>query len=297
MGSSGTAGDVLVATAAPFMSVPVTVVKSYELPAFVGEGSLVFAISLSGNTEETIDAATDAAVQGAKVVVVSGGGQLSELAGSWGAPVVRIPRTIADSRAGLGAMAMPPIAVLERIGLFPGAGQWIDLAVEQLKVRRDEYQKPGNVTERLAENLANKITIVHGGGAVGAAAAQRWKAQINTNAKAPAFWSAQPELGHNEASAWESMVELTKRDVAVVSLRHDDEHPQVTRRFELVNEHLRPNVASLDEVHAEGDGGLAQLLDLAMTGDFVSLHLAALTGIDPGPLPFLKMLKSTLSDA
>ncbi|MGH9267662.1 MAG: bifunctional phosphoglucose/phosphomannose isomerase, partial [Acidimicrobiales bacterium] len=52
MGGSGIAGDVLAATAGPFMSVPVVVVKSYELPAFVGDGSLVFAVSFSGDTEE-----------------------------------------------------------------------------------------------------------------------------------------------------------------------------------------------------------------------------------------------------
>jgi glucose/mannose-6-phosphate isomerase len=44
MGGSGIAGDILTAAAGPFMSVPVTVTKSYELPAFVGDGSLVFAI-------------------------------------------------------------------------------------------------------------------------------------------------------------------------------------------------------------------------------------------------------------
>lgn len=42
MGGSGIAGDVLVAVAGPFLPVPVTVVKSYELPDFVGRESLVF---------------------------------------------------------------------------------------------------------------------------------------------------------------------------------------------------------------------------------------------------------------
>ena len=51
MGGSGIAGDVVEAAAAPLLPVPVTVVKSYECPAYVGEGSLVFAISFSGDTE------------------------------------------------------------------------------------------------------------------------------------------------------------------------------------------------------------------------------------------------------
>ena len=38
MGGSGLAGDVMVAVAGPFVPVPITVVKSYDLPDFVGRG-------------------------------------------------------------------------------------------------------------------------------------------------------------------------------------------------------------------------------------------------------------------
>ena len=88
MGGSGIAGDIVAAVAGPFMPVPVVVAKSYELPAFVGEGTLVFAVSFSGDTEETVEATSEAAVQGAKVVVVSGGGELTRLGEAWGAPMV-----------------------------------------------------------------------------------------------------------------------------------------------------------------------------------------------------------------
>jgi len=36
---------------------------------------------------------------------------------------------------------------------------------------------------------------------------------------------------------------------------------------------------------------LAQLLDLVIYGDYVSLHLADVEGIDPGPVPTLAGLK------
>jgi glucose/mannose-6-phosphate isomerase len=82
-----------------------------------------------------------------------------------------------------------------------------------------------------------------------------------------------------------------------VNLRHDAEHPQVVRRFELVAEILREVVADIIEVRAEGEGDLAQLLDLILVGDFVSLHLAAQEGIDPGPVPVLDEIKDRLSRA
>jgi glucose/mannose-6-phosphate isomerase len=48
-------------------------------------------------------------------------------------------------------------------------------------------------------------------------------------------------------------------------------------------------------VRAAGEGDLAQLLDLALIGDFVSLHLAGNVGIDPGPIPVLVDLKRELA--
>ena len=44
-----------------------------------------------------------------------------------------------------------------------------------------------------------------------------------------------------------------------------------------------------------GEGALAQLFDLTLLGDFVSLHMAAQEGIDPGPIPVLEQLKAALA--
>ncbi|HLI23719.1 MAG TPA: SIS domain-containing protein [Acidimicrobiales bacterium] len=299
MGGSGVAGDVLVAAAGPLLPVPVVVVKSYECPAFVGETSLVFAISASGDTEETVQAASDAAVAGGRVVVVTGGGELGRLATSWAAPLIPVPPDIPQPRAALGAMAIPPLVVLERVGLLKGGARWIMEAVDQLKRRRDAFAVAGDTSAAadVARRIGRTIPLVHGGGAVGAAAAQRWKTQVNENAKAPAFWATQPELCHNEVVGWGQHGDVTRQLITAVALRHDGEHPQVGRRFELVGEIMREVVADVIEVRAEGDGDLAQLLDLILFGDYVSLWMAAYAGIDPGPVPILNDLKRQLAGA
>jgi glucose/mannose-6-phosphate isomerase len=277
------------------MPVPVVVVKSYSLPHFVGEESLVFAISFSGNTEETIEAATEAAVQGARVVAVTGGGELEKLAVGWGAPVIPVPDNIPKPRAGLGAMAIPPLVVLEEVGLFPGASQWIDYAVGQLQRRRDRLVRDDNEAASIARRIGRTIPIIFGGNSLGAAAAMRWKNQVNENAKCPAFWASQPELSHNEVQGWGQHGDITRQTMSLVNLRHDHEHPQVSRRFDLVTEWLREVVAGVEDVWAEGEGELAQLLDLILIGDFVSLYMAAHEGIDPGPIPVLDDIKAALS--
>jgi glucose/mannose-6-phosphate isomerase len=297
MGGSGFAGNVLEAAAAPLLPVPVAVVKSYECPAYVGESSLVFAISYSGDTEETLQAASDAALQGATVVAITTGGELGKLAKGWAAPVIWVPTTLPQPRAAIGAMAIPPLVVLEEIGLFRGGSHWIGLAVEQLKRRRDQLVGAGDRSDAaaIARRLGRTFPIIHGGGAIGATAAQRWKTQCNENAKAPAFWAAQPELCHNEICGWGQHGDITRQLLTLVELRHDAEHPQVSRRFELVAELLREVVAGVVEVRAEGDGDLAQLFDLILMGDFVTLWLAVQEGIDPGPVPALTTLKAQLA--
>ena len=294
MGGSGIAGDVLVAVAGPFLPLPVIVVKSHELPDFVGRESLVFAISFSGDTEETVEAAGEAFGAGASLVAVTGGGELHRLAEEWGAPIVDVPQTIPQPRCGLGAMAIPPLVVLEEMGLFPGATGWAELAVEQLMRRRDQLVIPGSEAELVAKRIGRTIPLVYGAQAVGATAATRWKTQVNENAKSPAFTSVYPELGHNELAGWGEHGDVTRQVITLVNLRHDAEHPQVSRRFSLVTDMIREVVADVVEVRAQGEGDLAQLFDLALIGDFVSLHLAAAEGVDPGPIPALDELKRRL---
>jgi glucose/mannose-6-phosphate isomerase len=296
MGGSGIAGDIVAAVAGPFMPVPVVVAKSYELPAFVGDGTLVFAVSFSGDTEETVEATSEAAVQGAKVVVVSGGGELTRLGEAWDAPMVAVPDDIPQPRAAVGALAIPPLIVLEQVGLFPGARRWVDEAVRGLVARRDELSGDDTLVTDLARRIGRTIPLIYGGGAVGAVAAQRWKTQMNENAKVPAFWNAQPELCHNEIAGWGQHGDLTRQAITLIALRHDFEHPQVMRRFELVFRMVDEVVANIAQIEARGEGQLAQLLDLILVGDLTSLHLALNEGIDPGPAPALDEIKIALKE-
>src|SRR5690606_4242735 len=273
MGGSGIAGDVLAAVGGPFVPVPIVVAKGYAPPAFVGPGTLCFAVSFSGNTEETLEAAQAAAAAGARMVVVTAGGELAELAPSWQAPHVPLPADIPMPRAALGALAVPLVLLLEKIGLFPGASGWVDAAVTQAAARRDALVA-GDAAQRIARRIDRTIPLVFGAGPLGAVAAARWKAQVNENAKAPAFSAAYHELCHNEIVGWGQNGDVTRQVFTLVELRHDEEHPQELRRFEYVRDLMAEVVHDVVEVRAEGDGPLAQLFDLTLVGDFVSLHLA-----------------------
>ena len=294
MGGSGIVGDFLTVSAGPFIPLPIVVVKNYEPPSYVSDKTLVLAVSFSGNTEETIQAVSTAASLGGRVVAITTGGQLAEMAGQWNMPVVKVDPEIPMPRAGLGAMAIPALVILERIGCFPGAKDWIADAVVSLEARRDELMKPDNEAEELARQIGRTFPVIYGGGGLGGTAALRMKTQVNENAKAPAFHAAVPEMCHNEIVGWGQHGDITRQVLSVLFLRHDYEHPQVTRVIGVLKEMLEEVTAGIHEIQAQGESSIAQLLDLILFGDFVSLYMATQAGVDPGPVPVITELKARL---
>ena len=294
MGGSGIAGDVAVASAAPFMAVPVTVVKGYELPSYVGANSLVIAVSFSGNTEETVEVVSRAVEHGARTIAVTTGGEVGRIVAEQGGCVVEVDSSIPQPRAAFGALSVSVLGILEKVGLFPGASQWVELAIEQVKARRAELDSPGQIAAEIAGRLEGALPLIVSSGALGAVAAMRWKAQINENVKGPAVFSVYPEGCHNELAGFDRYPDFLREEVAMVVLRHEHEHPQIGRRFAFLEENVGPRLKSFTTVRGQGVGELASLFDLVYIGDVMSLHLADLLGVDPGPIDLLDSMKKFL---
>ncbi len=297
MGGSGIGGDAAAAVLGGVSPVPIIVSKHYECPAFVGPDTLVFANSFSGNTEETLTAVSQAAERGARVVVVASGGELVRLAGDIGAPVVPVDTSIPMPRAGIAAVTAPLLVVLDRLGIVPDTSRMVDSAVAQLRRRRDELSDGvDDVATRLARRIGRTIPLVYGGGPLGEVAAWRWKGQFNENCKVPSWCNRIPELTHNELCGWAQHGDVTRQVFTLVFLRHGDEPGNIDRRFDFVVEACDEVVAGIETVDASGDTPLAQLFDLVLVGDLVTLHMAFTEGVDPGPVDILDQLKHRLRD-
>ncbi len=298
MGGSGIAGDVLAAVTNASIPVPVTVLKQYRVPRFVGPGTLAIAVSYSGDTEEAVAMATAASDAGARVVAVSQGGQLGRLAGERGSLHVPCPGGYLP-RMALGALVAPLFVLGHGLGLLPDAPEWLDQAEAQLGARRDkctpEVEGPANPARELARRIGTTIPLFYGGGALGAVAAMRWKCDVNENAKAPAFWAAYPELDHHEICGWGQHGDVTRQMFTLVQLRHGFEHPQLARRFAVTQEIIEEALHQVLEVRADGEGRLAQLLDLMYLGDWASCYLAFDHDVDPGPIDAIFQLKDALA--
>src|SRR5919108_2370693 len=88
MGGSAIGGDLAAALLADELKVPMTVHRDYGLPGYVGRDSLVIVSSYSGNTEETLSSFAEAQKRGARVIALTTGGKVAELASAGRYPVI-----------------------------------------------------------------------------------------------------------------------------------------------------------------------------------------------------------------
>jgi glucose/mannose-6-phosphate isomerase len=299
MGGSGIAGNVVQAIGTATLPVPLTVLKHYRTPAFIGPRTLAFALSYSGDTEETVEMARGALAAGARLVVVSSGGELGRLAAESGSLHVRCPAGIVMPRAALGALLAPLLVVLFRMGMLPEAHAGLLRAQQQLARRRDQCRPDADAARNPARELARKIDrtipIVYGSGGLGGIAALRWKQSFNENAKAPAYWNEYPELDHNEVCGWGQNGDVTRQIFTLVELRHGLEDPRLERRAVATRELIEEALCQVLTVDAEGEGRIAQLLDLIYVGDWTSYYSALANDVDPGPIDAIAQLKAKLA--
>src|SRR3954471_11821409 len=78
MGGSAAGARLAIAALGPRLTRPLVVSDGYSLPGWAGPGTLVFASSYSGNTEETLSAYDEAVSVGAPRLVATTGGGLAE---------------------------------------------------------------------------------------------------------------------------------------------------------------------------------------------------------------------------
>ncbi len=296
MGGSGIGGDYLHALFALQGDLPVLVVRDYHLPHCVDAHTLLFAVSYSGNTEETLACYAEARTRDAIIVALSSGGELQARAQQDGVPHLQVPGG-QPPRTALGYLFLPMVVLCERLNLLPDMGSSYARTLQRLVQARERWgihtPYESNPAKQLASALYGKLPLLYGSGGYRAIVATRWKGQFNENAKQHAFANTFPELNHNEILGWVG-AKRQAGNFAVVALRDPDESRQTRTRIE-VTRRLVGDAADWHEVWAEGESLLERLLSLTYLGDFVSLYLAYLNGVDPYTIDYIDLLKAELA--
>jgi glucose/mannose-6-phosphate isomerase len=296
MGGSAAGGDFVKALFDHFGNVPFQVLRDYDLPNWVGSGALVFAVSYSGNTEETLASYESAKRRGANIICVTSGGQLAERAVKDGFPLITIPGG-QPPRTALGYLLIPVIVAAVKLGLLPNQ----DIASAAAVLRGSQTfwgvgrLEQDNEAKKLARICYGKPIVVYGLGGWQGAAAYRWKGQLCENAKAMAFSHTYPELCHNEVLGWHNSRIQSPNGWALLTLTDGRESAKMEARGRVTAE-LISGYAVNHNVKARGETLLERMLSTVFLGDYVSLYLAALYSVDPESIDLINKLKAELAN-
>lgn len=293
MGGSALAASLL--SSWPGVKVPFEIVRQYELPAYVGANTLFIASSYSGNTEETLAALDIAQARGCQIAVIAAGGELEAKAQENNYRFYKIPYGF-----------QPRMAVFYNfaglVQLLSGAGLVADSALNELHETADwlstqqadflpTVPADKNPAKQLALELMGKSPVIYAGPKL-FPAAYKWKINFNENAKNVAWCNQLPEFNHNEFLGWTS--HPVDKPYGVIDLRSNLENERVKKRFEISERLLSGLRPRTQVVNAQGSTVLQQLLWTIALGDFVSLYLALLNGINPTPVDPIEKLKKAL---
>jgi glucose/mannose-6-phosphate isomerase len=297
IGGSAIGGDLVCALVRDECSVPIFVNRDYDLPAFVGDQTLVIASSYSGNTEETLWAFGQALERGAMAAAITTGGQLAETCRRRNLPLITFEYE-AQPRAALGYSFVTLLVVLQELGYIAGKSGQLEEAttsLERLHPRIGvEVPAADNPAKQLARRLEGKLPVFYGAGHL-SEVARRWKCQLNENSKAWAFWEVLPELNHNAVAGYEFPSCLAPH-LYVLMLASDLYHPRHQARIEVTGEILTQRGIAHEAIQVPGKSRLSQMLWAIHFVDFVSYYLAALNGTDPTPVDSIVYLKQRLSE-
>ncbi|HLP11124.1 MAG TPA: bifunctional phosphoglucose/phosphomannose isomerase [Flavobacteriales bacterium] len=286
LGGSGIGGNIAAEIAQAETKYPIQVSKTYFIPGYVNENTLVIISSYSGNTEETFHALELAYKKGAQIVCITSGGKIADFAKKQGLPHVIIPGGM-PPRACLGFSLVQQLALLHKIGcIVENPLPKINNAANYIITNKAAIMQQGR---HIAAFIFGKFPILYTT-TYNEGIAIRWRQQINENSKQLCSHHVVPEMNHNELVGWR------KKDdaLAVLFLRTKTEYTRNNTRIEINKEVIHKYTANVLDVYANGDEVILQTIHLIHLGDWVSLYLAQLNEKDPIEIEVINHLKGEL---
>ena len=298
LGGSAIGGDLLKDWAKNQLTLPIEVSREYRLPKYAGKKTLAVICSYSGDTEETLSSYLDALKRKCMIFCISSGGALIKYAKKHKVPYLQVPSGM-PPRAALPYMLVPQLVLLEKVGLVKGVKEELDEAISLLDViskeNGPETPTRDNFAKTVATHVGDTAPVIYGFGFF-RGVAQRFKQQFNENSKSAAKWEFFPELNHNEIVGWEGRGEQCKY-FSVIFIRDIENEPiEISSRIDITEQIMEQKGLIMFDLKVQGKSILARMLSAILVGDFASVYLAVLRGVDPTPVKSINLLKGALQE-
>jgi glucose/mannose-6-phosphate isomerase len=293
MGGSGVGAAILRNLLKQELKVPFEVFNSYSLPAYVGPKTLVFCVSFSGNTEETLECYREAKKKKAYVISLTTDGTLKKIAGKGCAlamlatkDCLLVPPRSPQPRMAIAYLCLPMLVALEKMKLVAKTNSQLN---EMLFLLIRERQHIEAKAKEIALKMKGKLPIIYAPEEL-ATMAYRFRTEINENAKQFAMSHFLPEQNHNEISA---RLGLSKGQCEIFLLRHENEGKRIAKRFGILKKIMGKHF-NITEINLKGKSLLAVTFYALQLAALTAYCLALLNKLDPEPIPQIKVLKKEL---
>ena len=149
---------------------------------------------------------------------------------------------------------------------------------------------------KIAHKLYKKIPVIWGTTGTTEVVAQRWKGQINENAKAPAYWNVFPELNHNELSCFDlhSSTKILSEKFSIVLLEDKKDEPRIQKRTAVLKKILRTNNFNIQEIKLLNHSESEKIFSSVLLANWSSYYLAKKYFIEPESVPLVEKFKKLI---
>ena len=286
LGGSGIGGNMTYEFCKSELSIPIQVNKSYFVPKYVNEHSLVIISSYSGNTEETLSAMEDAFNKGAHIICISSGGKVIDFAKENGLDHIIVPGGM-PPRSCLGYSLVQQLYVMKELKLTTGTPlENLDTAIELLKKDQEDIKAKAKV---YAKEMVGKKAVIYINAWMEPVAI-RWRQQINENSKALSWHHVIPEMNHNELVGWRNQED----DLYVIFLRNENDYERIQQRID-INKGIISKYAKAVDIYSKGVSHVEKALYFIHLGDWISYYIAVEKDIDAVEVKVIDYLKSELA--
>jgi glucose/mannose-6-phosphate isomerase len=278
------------------MTLPMEIIRSYDLPNYVDSHTLVIASSYSGNTEETLSCLKQAESKGAQVAIIASSGSLIDSANQNHTTYAILPAdfqprmaVIYNLRALVALLVNFKIVSDDKLDEISSKLDWLK---NESSKWASSVQTNNNYAKQLALQAVGKTAVFYGG-TLTTPVAYKWKISWNENAKNVAFWNEYPEFNHNEFIGWTS--HPVEKPFVVFDIISNFENPRILKRFEISDRLLSGKRPKSTVINLAGESVIEQLLWGSILADYVSIYVAILNNVNPMPVLLIEKLKQELA--
>ncbi|MFT4312861.1 MAG: SIS domain-containing protein [Candidatus Woesearchaeota archaeon] len=266
MGGSGFIGDFCQALCQDLTDIPIIVLKDSHAHSYITENSLVFILSYSGNTQETIEVYRRVMQRKAVVFSFSSGGKIEQLSHMYDNTYIKIPSGL-QPRQSIGYFLPSILSILSTYTEIPSFEADLHVTIQSVKK---------NIFQEYAKDLYEKIqdtTPIMYGARTFAPLAYVWKTQLQETAKQPAFSHVMPECFHNELMMLDS--QTAKEQFSYLILHDSGQNDKtLTKKISSFYSLLKEKKCVCQEIKIRGENSLSRMISAYYLGEWFALICA-----------------------